>query len=690
VNLELMRSLASEIKPSEIEPYHAPSRGAINNTVPLEQRDFIAWDGEGMNLAGKNRPQSYVLFGASSGDMITSEKHIHTFDLLDLILKVGEENPHVFHVGFAFNYDANMIVRSLHKSSKKILHERGFVRLRRIDGTTYRIQFLPGKWFHVTRYGHRYHATKNHRDKVSVRIYDIFSFFGCSFIKAYEDMVGPIPQEVKEGKAQRNDFAQLGLSHVERYWRIEIAMLVELANALRRNLYGAGFRISQWHGPGALASFVLRREHVESAMAVTPEPVRTAARHAYAGGRFEIFQLGRTVGPIYSVDINSAYPSAIAKLPDLTTGRWFHREGPVSRIAKFGVYRVRLLPSAGGSYFERAPGPLFHRDKMGNISFPWVLDGWYWSPEIMSLRTHCPTARYEIVEGWEYSDYDTTKRPFAFIEEMYDKRRQWKAKGIASQWALKLAMNSIYGKMAQRVGWNEEKRTAPKWHQLEWAGWVTSFTRAILWDVMARLPYGSVLAVETDGLYTTTNPMDVGISNSGGLGEWEVSTYDEILYVQSGMAWLRNGDAWKCKRRGLDAGTFSLNDCQDYLSLLAPNEQWLPYVGSTTRFIGLGAALNSSAPLEVRHCVWQTVDREIRPGMNGKRVHLFKQCRACAEGKTAYEDRHDMCIRSAAYTPDGMESHPHDIPWEGDPDMSDTPLWRVRQDEHRDSALLYA
>ena len=103
-----------EVTSAEIEPYHQPARGPINSTLPLEQRPFIAWDGEGMNLAGKNKPQSFVLFGASTGDMITGEAHIHTFDLLDLIVKVGEENRGAFHVGFAFNYDANMIVRSLH------------------------------------------------------------------------------------------------------------------------------------------------------------------------------------------------------------------------------------------------------------------------------------------------------------------------------------------------------------------------------------------------------------------------------------------------------------------------------------------------------------------------------------------------------------------------------------------------
>jgi hypothetical protein len=163
----------------------------------------------------------------------------------------------------------------------------------------------------------------------------------------------------------------------------------------------------------------------------------------------------------------------------------------------------------------------------------------------------------------------------------------------------------------------------------------------------------------------------LGITGSNELGGWEISKFDEIQYVQSGMAWLRKGDEWICKRRGLDAKTFSLEDCTNYLKTLAPMEIWKPFMGETTRFIGLGAALKSKIPTSMLHCVWKTEEREISPGGEGKRVHIFKQCEACKNGKTAYEAPHDMCIRSLAYKE--PESHPHDIPWEGD---TDDYMWR--------------
>lgn len=673
----------------DFTPYHdgVPKR---SSQVPPELREFIAWDGEGQNVRGENKPQAYVLFGCSTGDRILSESHIHTFDLLDFIVDIGKKHPTAFHVGFAFNYDANMILQSLSEQALTILHKTGRITLNRRGVGKYHIQFRPSKWFSVTKYSPAYDRKRNPHAKTTVKIFDLFGFFTKSFVKAYEELVGPIPSVVREGKDARKRFTTLTLDYIDTYWQAEIVLLRELADELRRRLYGAGLRITSWHGPGALASYAMAQHRIKDAMAECPPEVREAARYAYAGGRFEMFRLGRTLGPIYSVDINSAYPFAISRLPDLSCGEWHHVEKPRS-YARFGVYRVRLVPQMGDSFMERAAGPLFHRDRVGNISFPWVVEGWYWSPEVMNLHRLDPR-RYEVIEGWEYvgSRRAGTELPFAWIKDVYEKRREWKRQGIASQLALKLLMNSIYGKLAQRVGWNEEKRRAPAWHQLEWAGWVTAHCRAMLWDVISRIPRRDVLAVETDGLYTTFDPRSLGIVNSSELGGWTVEVYDEILYVQSGMAWLRKGDceqpecshqdedgervpgcAWTCKRRGLDARTFLLNDCMSYLQTLQPGKDWPAYSGTTTRFVGMGAALMSTAPFKVKHCVWQTEAREIRPGQGGKRVHLHTQCAACADGKTAWEGAHDMSIRSLAYH--DPRSKQHDIPWEDGPEYA----WRT-------------
>lgn len=642
------------------------------NGVDSSERPFVAWDGEGVNLAGPGKPQSYVLFGSNVGS-VQSESGLDTFEVLDHILETGRKFPHAFHVGFAFNYDSNMILRGLYPKTLKKVHETGGAYINKRDGTRYRVAFTPGKFFRVTRYLPGYDRTANPHAKESVTIEDIFSFFAKSFIKAYEEMVGPVPTIIHSGKANRKSFDISEMDTIVAYWKVEIQMLRELADILRKRVYEAGLRISRWYGPGALASYAMQHNRIKEHMnGSTQSEIRTAARYAYAGGRFELFKVGRYCQPVYSVDINSAYPFAITQLPSLSEGQWVYRSfsgANPDRLARFGVYHCKVKVRAG---FVKPPGPLFHRDFHHNISYPWINEGWYWTPEV-EQAINLPGV--EVIEGWEYVGWET--QPFLYIQEMFNTRRDWKESGNPAQIALKLCMNSHYGKMAQRVGWDPKTGRIPPWHQLEWAGWVTSLTRSMLFNVIKRIPWESLIAVETDGIYTLTPPENLGITDSKELGGWEVTQYDEILYVQSGLAWLRKGDKWEDKRRGLDADSFSLESAKGYLSSLS-HRHWEPFVGKTTRFIGLGAALNSNAATGARHCVWQTTSREINPGSSGKRVHIPSKCVACSEGRTAYETAHDLVIRSLAGIGKGgtlgtVMSYPHYIPWE---ETIGEPEWR--------------
>jgi len=636
-------------------------------SIPLDERYFIAWDGEGMNLRGKGKPQNYVLFGASTGDSISS-RNLTTFELLDLILDVGRRHPAGIHVGFAFNYDTNMIVQSLSSITLGLLHKNGMVGLNRKNGQRYHLSVRPGKMIRVTRYEPEYNPETNKNARHTVCIYDIFSFFGTSFVKAAENMLGADVEGldvVREGKGNRRDFQYEDLEYVRKYWTVEIEMVRLVAEELRRRLYSAGLRIREWHGPGALASYANKQHGTKEHMTVAPDAVRRAARYAYAGGRFELYKAGRIVGPVYGIDINSAYPYAISQLPSLADGFWQYVENP-RRVANFGVYHIRLRKHAG---FDKAPGPLFHRDEHHNISYPWITEGWYWSPEAARMM-HSPDA--EIIGGWEYIHNEST--PFAWLTETYKLRQLWKSMGNASEWALKLLMNAMYGKMAQRVGWDEKKGRIPPWHQLEWAGWVTSYCRSMLYNVIRRIPWDALIAVETDGIYTTMEPSKLGITESKQLGGWSVDEYDDVVYIQSGLAWLHDHDGWHAKRRGLDADTFTLEMAMEYVQSLEPGVRWDSYRGKQTRFITLGAAVHNAngdgGKVKARHCVWHTSEKRVLPGEHGKRIHMPHLCGACERNATAWEAPHDLVIRSMSRA--GVMSQQHSIPWEGHDDAE----WR--------------
>ncbi|HET7414752.1 MAG TPA: DNA polymerase [Arthrobacter sp.] len=647
------------IQAEKIRSYHHGKAWKRDVTIPPEDREFIAWDGEG---ARDGNRQNYVLFGCSKGDYIQGE-HLTTRRMLEFIISVGKAHPGAWHVGFAFEYDANMILRGLSCEHLIRLRDRGAVRYLK-----YRIEHIPHKWLQVTEYGPEWEFNK--RDRCTVRISDVWGFFQSSFVKALRQYIPDDPlmihiEAIEAGKEDRNNFTYERIDSIrEDYWTPEIKLMERLVYKLRELLYSVDLRIKNWHGPGVLANFAYRKYKIKEHKRDCGPFVYDAARYAYAGGRFERFLIGRFTDG-FGLDINSAYPYAISQLPSLAEGVWSHVRHP-SSIVEFGVYHVRMR----GSIVSSTAAPVFHRDSAGNISYPWVTEGWYWSPEVALLRN---VPGVEIIEGWEYTDWET--RPFAFVKDIYADRKRMKASGIGAQIALKLLLNSLYGKMAQRVGWERTGR-APTWHQLEWAGWVTSATRAKLYAVMARIPQDRLIAVETDGIYTTMSPAELGIEHSSELGGWEVTPFRELMYVQSGMYSKQGLDGeWSTKYRGLDAKSLDEKSIAAYLKLLTPKtaHDWPTLSGPTTRFVGYRQALWREAqgmgPMKAHHCRWEHDTKDMQAA-TGKRAHSPELCSACKHGGSAYETPHGTVIRSRSLRAE--MSHPHDIPWLED----DRPEWR--------------
>lgn len=631
------------------------------STVPLAERPFIAWDGE--SGSGHATVQDYHLFACVTPNgprHIKRESGLQTRELLQFIVDIEEEFPDAIHIGFGFGYDVNQIVNTLNKYQLETLHKTGVLYF---DQKRWRLEWRKNKSLTVTRYYSKEHRT-------SVVLYDVFSFYMCSFVKAltkFDTAPADALAMIQEGKSRRGTFTYDEIdSYVLPYCIAECEQLIELMNHFRELVYGVGFTIKHWHGPGAIASWLMGHYGIKKCMRESPEEVRLAAQYAYAAGRFELTKVGDT-GPVWSVDINSAYPDAIRQLPNLQRGHWEHVKNP-KRIAKFGVYRIKGGPGFQ-SLFVTKPAPLWHRDKQGRISFPWQIDGWYWSPEAALVIS---SPHYDVLEGWVFVADDNCNRPFEFVERMYKQRQEWKADGNPAEYALKLGMNSLYGKMAQRVGFDKKHMKPPPWHQLEWAGWVTSYCRSRIYRLGAKLGWDNVVAIETDGLYTTRDPSEVGFKPSKDLGELSVDYYTGCVYVQSGLAWLQNSDgSWTQKYRGLDPESLPLSKMVEHLSHI----DWDNKVeATTTRFIGIGAALMTRDYL-TKWRVWETIPRMIAVGGDGKRIHIRTLCEACKREQTPMDTVHELSINM----PKPGMSYPHYLPWV--PDVGKDPPWREGAEE---------
>jgi hypothetical protein len=85
--------------------------------------------------------------------------------------------------------------------------------------------------------------------------------------------------------------------------------------------------------------------------------------------------------------------------------------------------------------------------KDGGLYWPRQGTGWYWSTEIAAAR-RCLHAEVAVLDMW-VARRKCDCRPFDWVDELYDLRRRL-GPDTGGQ-PLKFALNSLYGKLAQRA-----------------------------------------------------------------------------------------------------------------------------------------------------------------------------------------------------------------------------------------------
>jgi hypothetical protein len=525
----------------------------------------------------------------------------------------------------------------------------------------YTIEHVPHKIFSVRKRG------------VSFRLFDVFGFFHCKYLTALKKYkVGTIDQlrRIDDGKNQRGRFTFTSLPEVIKYWQVEISLLPPLMDKVRDAAYDGGFHINEWHGPGALAAYALRTHGVAQWKSQNvPSEVKYATQSAYAGGRFTPARCGFYDGRIYTADINSAYIYACSLLPRMDRGRWI-RTSPDDldreNLPRFGLYKIAFDT---GQQWGRAarkrgipepPYPLFHRSKTGVLSWPGRVEGWYWTPEAQLVSTS-PRAR--ILEAWIFDDDEPGC--FGFVEDYY--RRRLILIGLKSPAAMayKWGMAAFYGAFARRVGWDKKARKAPRTHELAWAGWITSWCRAAVYEAAASsYSKNGLISVDTDGV-TSLTPFDESKLINGvgtGLGQWKLEEWTGILYWQNGIYWMRdeNGKWTEAKTRGVPKGHIEIEQAWEALSMRESFKHPAIIKTSKTTFIGYRQALRGQFESWRR---WETRPYKLLMGgtPDGKCFHAWPFCRKCLTDLNGQNlnEMHTITM----LPPNHIESEPHKLPW---------------------------
>ncbi len=506
---------------------------------------FVAWDGEGWNRgvdtvelnSGKKVNATRQNYGLL---MVWDRRTPAPYELLEpdgiptgKALRFITETAAKFgrdatHVGYGFSYDGNMILKDFNAREIETLGTGAAVLFNR----RFRVKYRPHKSLYI----------KDISTGHFVTLWDTLGFHQTSFIKAVEANLGaddPRLSNIRKGKALRSTFDEKMLPFIRRYTTDELSALVDITEKLWRAFVHIGWKLRRWDGAGAAAAALLQREGVKRLLNRNlPDDITQAALCAFAGGRIEAPRYGYHVGKIDHGDIRSAYPYAMSTMINLARCKTRRVVGPTEE--PFSLQRVTWDFQRLGDDWPLLP---FKFREQHSIYFPRRGESWVWAPEVHAALKHDDLRRrMKIHESIEFIPDDGNDRPFRWARHWYAERARLRNDTSAGRAhvAVKLGLNSCYGKMAQTVGARIDKNgelVLPPFHQIEYAGYITSFTRAQLFDALAPVR-DSVIMLATDGIYST-EPLK-GLTWGEGLGQWEHITHDAMLSVQSGVYWCRN------------------------------------------------------------------------------------------------------------------------------------------------------
>lgn len=487
------------------------------------KRRWIGIDGEGI---GRD-PHRYVQLACSDGDYIERKQGLRTADCLEFLINLGTRDARV--CGYYLSYDWTMILRELPDADLYALL-RPELRTRpreegggfnRIEWGPYTLHYLAGAMW-ITRGSRR------------VTIWDLGKFYQGPFVDALKDWnIAPhVQDQIAAMKKKRDVFEWRDHEKILAYCLDECRALAELAEAMEQAHKDAGIRMRSWHGPGSTAGSLLKRESIDDQLGPPLHPlVRFASAVAYAGGRAEIGRNGWVEQPVDELDLTSAYPAQALKLPCLLHGRW-------SRVtAERHVRSASVALCCGDIVNVKAHwGPLPVRLKNGSMVYPLSGARGYWHKEEWLLaRSAFKGLSFDHAYIY-HTDCDC--KPFGFIQEMFDHRLAIGKKTGAGR-IIKLALNSIYGKLAQILAATFGSRL--------WAGMITSGTRAeLLRKMLECRRLENVLMAATDGLYVTEK---LSVPDQPHLGGWERESLSYgMTLIRPGIYWTPDG---KLRARGV-------------------------------------------------------------------------------------------------------------------------------------------
>lgn len=488
-----------------------------------------------------------------NGDLLTlcdSEGHIIEFNKgeYDLEKVFNFFIPHLQKkkIFFAWNlgFDATILLKNL---GKDIIYLKEFEYDYIWKG--YKIKYIPKKCLVISD-----------KSKHSLLMYDVASLFNKlplddaskKFLKDEKRYDGlyqnkKFPDDIRKNKREM-DLINLYCIH-------DAYLTKQLALYWVNNFYNAfGMYPKKYHSAGTIAIQYLKTKLFDwNSFFKIPYSVQELAFKTYFGGRFEVFKRG-TFSNVFHYDINSAYPYAMANMPDFTRGHWVklnNSDFDKKLLKHIGFYSIKTTVN------EKFISPFLYRPiAKSNIYAPYGKFQTFTTNNELKIALE----KYEIdlhdINGYYFVADERKDTNFnKIIKEMYKQRLNQKDEG--QKQIYRIIINSLYGKTAQT------KPVPTSFFSPVVCSYITGKCRAMLLEAVSKTK-DKTIAFATDAVFSES-PIKVKVSKEKILGDWSFEFHRDFTIFMSGIysfsyydhedkkAWLR-----KTRSRG-----FKINCIRD-------------------------------------------------------------------------------------------------------------------------------
>lgn len=457
------------------------------------------------------------------------------------------------------------------------------------------IRYIPHKFFKV-----KY-------KKKSYEFYDIAQFFHMGLDAAAKKFLGEGKSDIDAERINNSAlYRRRNKQKILKYCIRDAELTQRLGDYLRSLFEGVGISPRRFFSSGYVAEQYFLK-HAQIPILHFKQP-QSYAYYSYAGGRFEVFQRGY-FEDLNKYDLHSAYPAIMANLPNLDRGHWVSSIQPDSD-ADLSFTMVKVATPQ--QYIQ----PL-HIRRSYNVLFPAmsyhhrvITKGEY------DLITDFDLADMTPIKSWNFHAHDDSK-PFGALRDIYKKRVILKDEDNPLELALKIVMNSIYGKTIQVTN-----VLTPRQHYLTGNIFLPAYASEITARTRVRLVRDCLeqditpVAFFTDAILTE----DTLNGCRDELGGWSLEKRAEAVILGSGVYAFRDGVNEHVKLRGFkrvrDMSLFSMLENNARKSSIAVPQRRVLTLGQYLRHyhkyagLAMNTFMEDSKAISINFDVKRDWDRE--------------------------------------------------------------------------------